>query len=134
MKRYSKYFFRYTAMKNILLLIILLLPTRIIAGDLVVEARLLDFSKNTPHCGTLYVGSVAVYGDVKVINGHYDKTKIFVIHGCIELLKKEYFIINTIYRLSLTMNKPKNIIVLSSKLIIEDNYQLYYSKDIKSIK
>ena len=60
-----------------------------VASALVVTGRLVKIA-DPPDCGIFHFGSVALYEDVRVASGSYDKPRIQVIHGCTELPREEY--------------------------------------------
>jgi hypothetical protein len=59
--------------------------SRVDAGELVLLGTLKAIEKDVPHCGVLYVGSVAEYEVLEVISGAYTGRRIFVVHGCVEM-------------------------------------------------
>jgi hypothetical protein len=57
--------------------------------ELIVVGRLKYIS--TPgFCGIIHSGGVAEYDDLQIINGNYSKEKIYVVHGCPGMSRKEY--------------------------------------------
>ena len=121
-------------MKIISLLSILFISTNISALELFIEAELIKIASNNPQCGVLHVGSIAEYRNIKVLSGNYKKNEIFVVHSCIELIKKEHLIPNKKYSLLLTTKKPNNINIFPPRTGKEHDNQLYFSKEVKILK
>ena len=118
-------------MKIISLLSILFVSTNIAAVELFIEAELIEVASNNPQCGVLHIGSIAKYRNIKILSGNYKNNEIFVVHSCIELIKKEHLIPNKKYSLLLTTKKPNNINLFPPKTEKEHDNQLYFSKEIK---
>jgi hypothetical protein len=66
------------------------LPKNKATGDLIVLGKLLRINQNVPACGIIHVGSLSEYGDLTILSGKYAGSKIYAIHGCIEITRKNY--------------------------------------------
>jgi hypothetical protein len=58
--------------------------------NLVVLGKLLRINERVPACGIIHWGSLSEYGDLTILSGKYTGSKIYVVHGCIEMPRKMY--------------------------------------------
>src|SRR5712671_5956558 len=73
-------------MRLLIISAIFIMASSVHAEDLIILGRLRAIEKDLPHCGLFYIGGVTEYEVLQVISAIYAEKRIFVVHGCIEML------------------------------------------------
>ena len=109
------------------------------ASELILIGRMIDLEEDAPYCGILNIGSIAIYEVTKIIEGKYDKGKIFIVHPCIEMNRSENspesgtlasFELNEFHRLEVSEEKPIGLTVWNTKETDKSGHDLFYSTKV----